>query len=34
MSHLIDIFLQPGKAFAQLREKPTFLLPLLLLGVL
>lgn len=34
MSQLIDIFLQPGKTFAQLREKPTFLLPLALLAVL
>jgi len=33
MSHLIDIFLQPGKAFAELKEKPTFLLPMSLLAV-
>jgi len=30
MSHLIDIYLQPGKVFAALKEKPTFLVPLLL----
>ncbi|MGY0617938.1 YIP1 family protein [Lysobacter sp. A378] len=34
MSHLIDIFLQPSKVFADLREKPTFLLPLLVIAVL
>jgi Yip1-like protein len=33
MAHLVDIFLQPGKAFAELRERPTFALPLLLLVV-
>lgn len=30
MSHLIDILLEPGKVFTALREKPTFILPLLL----
>ena len=30
MSHLIDIFLQPGKVFEDLREKPRFAVPLLL----
>ena len=27
MSHLINIFLEPGKVFADLREKPTFVVP-------
>lgn len=30
MSHLIDIYLQPGKVFADLKDKPTFFVPLLL----
>ena len=30
MTHLVDIFLQPGKVFDALKAKPTFLLPLLL----
>lgn len=30
MSHLINIFLEPGKVFAELKEKPTFVLPLIL----
>mgnify|MGYP000890158825 CR=1 FL=1 len=30
MSHLINIFLEPGKVFAELKEKPTFIVPLLL----
>jgi hypothetical protein len=30
MSHLVDIFLQPGKAFAELKERPGFLLPAVL----
>lgn len=34
MSTLIDLFLQPGKAFAELRERPSFLLPLALSLVL
>jgi len=34
MSHLINIFLEPGKVFAELKEKPTFWLPLLLMTVL
>lgn len=29
MSHLISIFLEPGKVFADLKEKPTFVVPLL-----
>lgn len=29
MSQLINIFLEPGKVFAELREKPNFLLPTL-----
>ena len=32
MTTLVDIFLQPGKAFADLRERPTFLVPFLLLA--
>jgi len=34
MSHLINIFLEPSKVFADLREKPTFWTPLLLVVVL
>ena len=34
VSHLIDIYLQPGKAFAGLKERPSFLLPLALSLVL
>ena len=30
MSHLVDIYLQPSKVYADLKEKPTFWLPLLL----
>lgn len=30
MSHLINIFLEPGKTFAELKEKPTLVLPALL----
>lgn len=33
MSHLVDIFLQPGKVFVDLKEKPTFWLPLLLISL-
>lgn len=33
MAHLIDIFLQPGKVFQDLREQPKFALPLLLIIV-
>ena len=33
MNYLLDIFLQPGKAFAGLRERPTWLLPMALLLV-
>ena len=32
MSHLINIFLEPAKVFADLREKPTFWVPMLLLA--
>ena len=31
MAHLVDIFLQPGKVFADLREQPTFAVPLLVI---
>jgi hypothetical protein len=34
MAHLVDIYLQPGKVFADLRERPSFALPLALLLVL
>lgn len=34
MSHLINIFVEPGKTFAELKEKPTFLLPLVIMIVL
>ena len=34
MSHLINIFVEPGKVFAELKEKPTFLLPMALMMVL
>lgn len=34
MSHLIDIFLQPSKVFAELRDKPTFVVPLLVIALL
>lgn len=34
MAHLADIFLQPGKVFADLREHPKFALPLLVIVVL
>ena len=34
MAHLVDIFLQPGKVFEDLRERPRFAVPLLLLLVL
>lgn len=34
MSHLINIFLEPAKVFAELKEKPSFWLPLLLVAVL
>jgi hypothetical protein len=33
-AHLFDIFLQPAKVFEDLRERPTFAVPLLLLVVL
>jgi hypothetical protein len=31
MSHLVNIFLEPAKAFSGLKEKPTFLVPALLI---
>ena len=34
MSQLVDIFLQPSKVFAAERERPTFLVPALLLAAL
>ena len=34
MSHLINIFLEPAKVFAELKEKPSFWLPLLLVALL
>ena len=34
MSQLINIFLEPAKVFAELREKPTFVLPALVVMVL
>jgi hypothetical protein len=34
MSHLINIFLEPVKVFAELKHKPTFLVPALLVAVL
>lgn len=34
MSNLIDIFLQPGKAFTALKDKPTILLPYLVVSAL
>lgn len=33
MTHLVDIFLQPGKVFEDLRENPRFAVPLVLLAV-
>ena len=33
MSHLVDIYLQPSKVYPDLKAKPTFWLPLLLLAV-
>lgn len=34
MIHLIDIFLQPAKVYGELKAKPTFVVPLLLVGLL
>lgn len=34
MSHLINIFVEPSKVFAEQKEKPTFLLPLALMMLL
>ena len=34
MTHLVDIFLQPGKVFDELKARPTFVLPLLLTALL
>jgi hypothetical protein len=33
VSHLINIFLEPSKVFAELKEKPTFLAPLILVCI-
>jgi len=33
MSQLINIFLEPGKVFAEIRDKPSFLLPALLVAL-
>jgi hypothetical protein len=33
MSNLVDIFLDPAKAWAQLKERPTFLVPALIVAV-
>ena len=33
MSQLINIFVEPGKVFAELKEKPTFLVPALLVSL-
>jgi hypothetical protein len=33
MSHLIDIFLQPGKVFVQLKDRPTFVVPTVIAAV-
>jgi hypothetical protein len=33
MSHLINIFLEPSKVFTELKEKPTFLVPLILVSI-
>lgn len=32
MSHIVDIFLQPGRVFADQKERPTFLAPLLIVS--
>ncbi len=34
MSHVIDIFLQPGPVFVAQKEKPTFILPFAIISVL
>ena len=34
MTHLMDIYLQPSKVFADLKTRPTFVLPLLLTALL
>src|SRR5688500_14824492 len=33
MSHLLNIYLEPAKVFADLKEKPTFWMPLLLVAI-
>lgn len=33
MAKLVDVFLQPSKLFAEERERPTFLVPLLLIAI-
>ncbi len=32
MSHIVDIFLQPGRVFAEQKDRPTFLVPLLIVS--
>ncbi len=32
MSHIVDIFLQPGRVFVEQKERPTFLVPLLIVS--
>lgn len=34
ISQLLNIFLEPGKVFVELKEKPTFLLPTLVVVIL
>jgi len=33
MSHLINIFLEPGKVFSELKEKPTFIIPIVFICI-
>lgn len=33
MSHIVDIFLQPGRVFADQKERPTFLVPFLVVAL-
>jgi len=33
MSHLINIYLEPGKVFAELKDKPTFIVPFVVLSL-
>lgn len=34
MSHIVDIFLQPGRVFADQKERPTFILPFLVVAAI